>query len=586
MHRYLKSFLVILLLAFVSPIVGEENEPTMTFDLGSEQLRFVRTWQYRFGDNDEWGRTDYDDSEWETIQLVEWIPDSVGIHWFRTRTYLKGDSPAGKTLTLRFVGLYSAFEVFLNGLPIGQNGRVGKNKEEEIPGLIHKMLVIEKDRILPGENVLAIRISNQRKTTLFANLGVIVSYLSDWQAYASRVLHLHFLMIGVLVTTLILSLALYFGGGKHRSFLIFGSYCLSSASAYVVAPLIEYSQLKVTVLDYLLSIQYINNLIVPIIWIVFILVHFELPRKTIHILITISVVILFKMIAPLEIGVDLGSIITVIYALVLLFYAINHKKAGSTIAFIGVLTLVIPESIFLINKIFQTQIPSFRGEYFVIPFVFCVTLSISRQIREENLIHDEAVKRSHRLETELLKKTIQPHFIMNTLVSIISLIGEDPRKAVRLIKALADEFRAINRISSNSLITIGEEIALCRTHLDLMGLRMDAQYSLVTEGIDEEDLIPPMLFHTLVENGLSHAFDVKENGHFYITCESTEKCKTYRVRNDGSLLKKFVLKTNAEIEEGLGLHYVRARLEESFSSGWFLDYGVKNGEWVVQITID
>ena len=51
-------------------------------------------------------------------------------------------------------------------------------------------------------------------------------------------------------------------------------------------------------------------------------------------------------------------------------------------------------------------------------------------------------------------------------------------------------------------------------------------------------------------------------------------------------LKKFILKTNAEIEEGLGLHYVRARLEESFPSRWFLDYGVKNGEWEVQITVD
>jgi sensor histidine kinase YesM len=42
--------------------------------------------------------------------------------------------------------------------------------------------------------------------------------------------------------------------------------------------------------------------------------------------------------------------------------------------------------------------------------------------------------KAHRLETQLLKSQIQPHFISNTLHSIKSWFREDRRKAEKLIQ--------------------------------------------------------------------------------------------------------------------------------------------------------
>ena len=175
---------------------------------------------------------------------------------------------------------------------------------------------------------------------------------------------------------------------------------------------------------------------------------------------------------------------------------------------------------------------------------------------------------------------------MNTLLSIISLIGEDPKKAVKLIKALADEFRMINRISSQKQTLLREELRLCRTHLELMGYRMDAKYEFHTEGTCDDETVPPMIFHTLVENGLTHAYKPKESGHFWFECVRGEDRIQYRLRNDGSLLYPFSHQSKPQIEEGMGLKYVRARLEECYASHWEMEYGFNEGQWEVTITID
>ena len=61
---------------------------------------------------------------------------------------------------------------------------------------------------------------------------------------------------------------------------------------------------------------------------------------------------------------------------------------------------------------------------------------------EQNRRRQESELRSARLELELLKKHIQPHFLLNSLNSVIAWLEEEPSTAVRLVNALAEELRA------------------------------------------------------------------------------------------------------------------------------------------------
>ena len=269
------------------------------------------------------------------------------------------------------------------------------------------------------------------------------------------------------------------------------------------------------------------------------------------------------------------------YALSLSVYAIRNRQKGSIAAFIGLIILSIPNMhIFLIG---WPPIGIFPSSYAL--FTLFIIFSIGSQIREQNRLLKTTTIQSHRLETELLKKSIQPHFLMNTLLSIISWIRMNTEKAVELILILADEYRIINRISSEKTILIKEEIQLCKSHLEIMGYRNNTRYTLITKGISGNERVPPMIFHTLIENGLTHAYRTGESGTFYLKCIKNNGIIHYLLRNDGSKLRRFSQQNQTQIEEGIGLKYIKARLEENVPSNWNVEYGYKDGFWEVNIII-
>jgi hypothetical protein len=522
----------------------------------------------------------------EAVGLFDHRRQQRGFHTYQARIRLTGNLQPGKTITLRLIGLSNAFEVFWDETPVGRNGTPGRSVQEEIPGNIHCLIKLDAAMVTAGDHLLTIQLSDHRGQNFFPGAWVIISYLIDWQSLASMMLYREFFMMGIYLMTVVLSLALYLGGGRHRSFLIFGSFCLLSALAYSVTALIEHGNFTVSFLDALQGVQFLHHLLTPWLWVVFLLFHLKLPAKKVQIVIVSVIVGISRMHTPLP-GpeMDWGGLIAVAYAVSLTIFAIRLKRSGSVFALAGMLFLLAMDLVAWSSLILEVRYPLWR-EFFTVPFLFCITLSISRQIRAENRRYTAAIRRSHRLETEMLKKTIQPHFIMNTLVSVISLVGENPAQAVRLIRALADEFRLINRISAEKEIFVREEIDLCRTHLELMGYRMDARYELDAEGIPEAEKIPPMVLHTLVENALTHAYEVREHGRFRLTCAGDGNRVEYRFSNDGSLLRSLAASPGNPLMEGTGYQYIRARLEESYPGRWTLEYGLNGSRWEVIIGIE
>ena len=93
---------------------------------------------------------------------------------------------------------------------------------------------------------------------------------------------------------------------------------------------------------------------------------------------------------------------------------------------------------------------------------------LALQIREQRKIYEHSLVQTSRLKNELLKKKIQPHFLMNTLTSLIDWVEESPEKGVYFIEALAEEFNLLNQIEDKKLIPITQEIQLCKSFLNIM----------------------------------------------------------------------------------------------------------------------
>jgi LytS/YehU family sensor histidine kinase len=212
--------------------------------------------------------------------------------------------------------------------------------------------------------------------------------------------------------------------------------------------------------------------------------------------------------------------------------------------------------------------------------VFSYTYTLARQFAANERLKREAAVRSIRLENQLLKRSINPHSLLNSLTSIIVWLKKEPAKARELVEALSDEFRLISQVSNLPRIPIRQELALCESHLRIMSCRRNSSFVLEHEGLDLDEEIPPMIFHTLVENGVTHGYEKKARGKFILERTRFPGGVTYRLSNDGETLPPVDSR-----HDGTGYKYIRARLEESFPGRWALSQRTLDAGFEVQITL-
>jgi sensor histidine kinase YesM len=269
------------------------------------------------------------------------------------------------------------------------------------------------------------------------------------------------------------------------------------------------------------------------------------------------------------------------YAVTLFSAAISlvtifQKKSGSLLALAGCCVLFAGIFISFQKQVDYAWALGFCG------LIILLTVSLSRQMAEQNKKRQESELHSARLELELLKKHIQPHFLLNSLNSIIAWLEENPQTAVRLVTALAEELHLILQFSKEKMVLVSEELRLCRHHLEVMGLRQDKQYTLTVDSVPDTETIPPLVFHTLVENGLTHGYAKKNSGTFRFSRKVDGGTVTYSLFNDSSTEKK---EKPVNASEGTGLRYVRTRLQEAFPNAWNLESSPVTDGWQVRIII-
>jgi hypothetical protein len=263
-------------------------------------------------------------------------------------------------------------------------------------------------------------------------------------------------------------------------------------------------------------------------------------------------------------------------ALLLALRAVRRRRRGAAWAGAGLacsgLALGLAPRDFLDHAFFLSVGPAALG----------LLIALVLQLRDERREARQAVLTAARLEIELLKKNLQPHFLLNTLATIQEVIEQEPRMAVALIDALAAEFRVLARMAGEKLIPLGQELELCRAHLRVMSLRKGANCTLSTEGADERDLVPPALFHTLIENGLTHLLPRADGQRFELRAAAEGARVRYELRAYG---ERVAAAPGATARSGTGQRYIEARLEESFPGGWRCDSGPIDGGWETRIEV-
>ena len=109
---------------------------------------------------------------------------------------------------------------------------------------------------------------------------------------------------------------------------------------------------------------------------------------------------------------------------------------------------------------------------------------------------------------QALQARIRPHFLFNSLNAVLSLVRSDPRRAESALENLAELFRTL-MADNRALTSLGEEIALTRSYLELeqlrLGERLHVDWQL--QPPVETAAVPPLMLQPLVENAIYHGVE-------------------------------------------------------------------------------
>lgn len=550
-HRSIIQFtLLMLYLLTIEILAGELPSNNLTPTTKVIHLNF---WQIAKDTNPKDALINVPDSLW---QLFEPTYDdnryNIGNWLIRSSIDVTDSLDSKEVLGLFPINLVTAYEIYWDGGKIAQNGIIGINKTDEKAGAYNFNLALSPNLVTQGKHTLVFRISNHNNYSSWKWFyGYIV--IGKYDSLLQRIAQLYyqaFFITGILFIPFLFNLFLYVARKRKIEHLLFSIICLIVImdSLTMMVPILLDTQTTFVYWQY--YVYQLITLLFTVLLPTFFICLFSFPKKNIGVII-VTTLFIFLFFTNIENRINIMTLTVLIISSIITIWALYKRREESVIIFIGIIAA------------WAAYYFNFNFAGLATTMVICTSFSIARQFARKETAEKEAQLKSARLENELLKKNINPHFVLNTLTSIIVWLRKDTSSAIKLIEALAEEFRMINQISTLKLIPIGQEIDLCRAHLKIMSYRKGADYKLETIDIDEKDTVPPMIFHTLVENGLTHGYEKKIAGTFKLQTIKNSTSIKYVLTNDGDF--------NPEVSKGstgFGAKYIKGRLEESYPGKW------------------
>ena len=206
--------------------------------------------------------------------------------------------------------------------------------------------------------------------------------------------------------------------------------------------------------------------------------------------------------------------------------------------------------------------------FFIGLLVYCIVAGASytgrivQRLREEEGRAARAEAMRSEAELRALRAQLNPHFLFNTLHSLLALVREDPRAAEEALEQFGDLLHYTLRSPGEGAdeVTLREEWEFVRNYLELERLRLEDRLRLHTD-VEAAALghrIPALSLQPLVENAVRHAIACRAGGgNLWIAARVEGADLVLQVRDDGPGASP----ENLGNGTGLGLRLVRQRLE-------------------------
>ncbi|HEX8618984.1 MAG TPA: histidine kinase [Thermoanaerobaculia bacterium] len=180
-----------------------------------------------------------------------------------------------------------------------------------------------------------------------------------------------------------------------------------------------------------------------------------------------------------------------------------------------------------------------------------------------------------------LRAQFRPHFLLNTLNTIATLVHRDPKTADDLITSLATLLRSTLDLDDVAEIPLEDELEFVQDYLTIQQVRFGARLQASIDAPDDvlQCSVIPQVLQPLVENaiihGIPHAYPT---GRVRITARIDRDTLVLHVRDSGSA-------DPATISRGIGLKNLEERLTTMYGGRGTLSFCNEADELVAEVRI-
>jgi hypothetical protein len=190
---------------------------------------------------------------------------------------------------------------------------------------------------------------------------------------------------------------------------------------------------------------------------------------------------------------------------------------------------------------FEFTVPSMGGYkrgmiISLLSITFYIAFDLYNQNRRQNMKLASIERESLKSKISALAAQMNPHLLFNALNSVAATIKENPDAAEEMTVELAVLYRRILAASKTDRHTLGNEIEICRSYLQVEKSRFGDRIAFsieVSQGLADV-VIPSLIMQPIVENAVKHGISpLSKRSSLSIKAERLGQDLKITVENNG-----------------------------------------------------
>jgi sensor histidine kinase YesM len=446
---------------------------------------------------------------WNSPTLPFFRQSNVGHMTYRVEVILP-EELISRSLKIRTNGILAASTIYVDGEKIASSGVVGVGRASEVG----RYEPYDAEFVSQDQRVsVAVEVSNY----LLGFGGIHKSLLLAPEETIERIIGQNRTFDIIIMTTILITVGIFFAYFDFRNQqtinAIFILLCLdflffmmfqSERWIYTWWPHLDFviyikTALFLTLMVhtlYFYHIYFFSNGFVPRVLLRF--VHFLTVAMMVTILLSPM-----EWVSNLVVFIILIGTINMLYLLYVLSVLMKRRIVGTSYLFVSFILAILNFFICSIQVVSKFEMYDFIVVF--VPFIIiCYGLS--------NKAHQEMITRKlHMTELEKLRHQIKPHFLFNTLNTIIHVNATNVPRGQMLLRRLSDFLRVSFKFGEQKeKVDFEEEIEITEMYLDIEQARFGDELQVEWQLEIEDFQIPPLTLQPIVENAVQHGLRKKK----------------------------------------------------------------------------